>query len=90
MTMLAAGTADSNDRQADLRRRLSTLCHVIRWTSLAWLMWVLGVILLQWTDRAEVARFYGQWFKRDLSALPGFDYGLGFANRLADDAWRIV
>ena len=78
--------ASGSERDALLRSRLGHLCHFIRWTGIAWIVWVFAEVLMAWGDRDKVTAIYGRLFKADLSALPLGDHMLGLAIVLTDVA----
>jgi hypothetical protein len=60
------------------RRRLALLCHLVRWSALAWVLWALAMIVIKWGDTGRIARMYGHFVDRDLSALPAAHHAAGF------------
>lgn len=86
--MAAAETLEPIDRQQALRNRVSTLCHLIRWAAVAWIIWVLGLIVTTWSDVDQLKRSWGSMLNLDLTALPSAHYAAAFATILID--WSIA
>lgn len=82
--MATTTLSDRHNSPAPLHQQVGLLCHVIRVTALAWILWSLYRTVTFWGDAAEVVRGYGHFLKVDLSGLPASHHGLVFALVLAD------
>lgn len=60
--------------QRMLPPNIHMLCHAIRWISLAWIMWAVVLVVVQWSDREGILRNYGRMLGLDLSAMPDSHY----------------
>lgn len=87
---MPASAAAHPDMHAALSRRLAPLCHAVRLSAAAWIVWVAFVTVRHWSDAAEIARGYGHYLKLDLSRLPASDHAIAFAMVLADVAVAAV
>jgi hypothetical protein len=79
---------DTGNRQQELRQRVSGLCHLIRWVSVAWITWTLAIIVMKWSDIDALKQSWGHYLNLDLTALPSSHYTAALAVVLAD--WAIA
>ncbi|HML28010.1 MAG TPA: DUF2975 domain-containing protein [Hyphomicrobium sp.] len=75
------------DRLEPLPPRLGLMCHLIRWSAVAWIGWALGLVLMVWSSPGTVERVYGRFLNTDLGGLPIIDYAAAFFVVLVD--WSV-
>ena len=90
MTLAPASTHRAGNNV--LRRRVAPLCHAIRLSALAWIVWASAVTLSVFASPLRVAEHYSQFLKVDLTTLPTWGYVTALAIILVDlaIAWLIV
>lgn len=77
----------SPDRLEALPWHLVLMCHLIRWSAVAWIGWALGLVLMVWSSPKSVERVYGRFLNTDLGGLPAVDYTAAFFVVLVD--WSV-
>jgi hypothetical protein len=60
--------------RADLRARIGWICHALRIVALIWIVWVVVMTLVAWSDKAQVLQNYGRAFSADLSDVSSARY----------------
>jgi hypothetical protein len=90
--MSLATAAASQAHENVLRRRVAPLCHVIRLSALAWIIWASAATFSVFASKASVAEQYGRVLHVDLSGLATSGYATALAIVLVDlaIAWMIV
>jgi Protein of unknown function (DUF2975) len=75
-----------------LRRRVAPLCHAIRLSALAWIIWASVGTLSVFGSPARVAEHFGRVLNVDLTNLPTSGYAMALTIILVDlaIAWLIV
>src|SRR5262245_22290987 len=75
-----------------LRRRVAPLCHAIRLSALAWIIWASVATLSVFQSPARVAAHYGRVLNVDLTSLPTSGFAIALTIILVDlaIAWLIV
>jgi hypothetical protein len=75
-----------------LTRRMSYLCHAIRWSALLWAVSATAMISMIFASPDRVAEYYGRFFKVDLSNLPTSGYALALLIVVLDASlvWLVV
>jgi Protein of unknown function (DUF2975) len=88
---LAPATTSQTDNSA-LRHRVAPLCHAIRLSALAWIIWASVTTVSVFGSKVRVAEHYGRFLHADLANLPTWSYVIALAIVLVDlaIAWIIV
>jgi hypothetical protein len=86
--MIADQVLDMPGRQTVLRQQVGSLCHVIRWASLAWIAWSLLIVVMKWSNLDALKNSWGHYLNLDLTALPVTLHAAAFAVILAN--WAIA
>ena len=75
-----------------LRRQVAPLCHAIRWSAVAWIVWASAAALSVFGSKATVAELYGRLLHVDLTGLSTPGYLMALTIILIDlaIAWLIV
>jgi hypothetical protein len=55
--------------QSDLRFRIGWICHALRVAAVLWIIWILVLSVIYWSDKSQMLRNYGQLFAADLSEV---------------------
>ena len=71
-----------------LRARIGTLCKVLRLAAPAYAIWVFALLVMHWSDGADVARAYGHWLKIDLPEVPVVARAAGFLVHMV--VWGLI
>ena len=84
-------TRPRGDHRA-LARRITSLCHAIRWGALLWAVWATALTLSVFASPDRVAEHYGRFLKVDLTNLPTSGYALALLIIVLDVAlaWLVV
>jgi hypothetical protein len=90
MSLAPASTVQAGNDE--LRRRVAPLCHAIRLSSLAWIIWASVGTLSVFGSQARVAEHFGRVLNVDLTNLPTSGYAMALTIILVDlaIAWLIV
>lgn len=73
-----------------LRGRIGWICHTLRIAAVAWIAWILGVVLWQWSDRQNVLELYTRYLEIDLTGISSARYFSALALVLVDWAAAVV
>jgi Protein of unknown function (DUF2975) len=90
MSLAPATTVQAGNDE--LRRRVAPLCHAIRLSALAWIIWASVGTLSVFGSPARVAEHFGRVLNVDLTNLPTSGYAMALTIILVDlaIAWLIV
>jgi len=75
-----------------LHHRVAPLCHAIRWSAVAWGLWVTSAGLMLYASPNRVTDHYGRALKVDLGHLPASGYLMALTIIVLDLAlaWLVV
>jgi Protein of unknown function (DUF2975) len=90
MSLAPASTVQAGNDE--LRRRVAPLCHAIRLSALAWIIWASVGTLSVFGSPVRVAEHFGRVLNVDLTNLPTSGYAMALTIILVDlaIAWLIV
>lgn len=63
---------------AALRARIGRLCCALRLAAPLYALWVFVLLVVHWSDPADVTRAYSHWLKADLIEVPALQRAFGF------------
>jgi hypothetical protein len=84
----AAALSTLGRPQAALRKKIGWICQFIRAMAIAWIAWLLYVVVAFWSDREKVVNAYLKSLKINPSELPDFSYHAAFGVALFD--WALT
>jgi len=70
----------------DLRSRIGWICQAIRIGAVIWIIWVVILVVMVWSDRSAMLVNYGRFLGVDLSGVSTRQYASAFALGLVDCA----
>ncbi|MBI1868609.1 MAG: DUF2975 domain-containing protein [Methylocystis sp.] len=83
MTDLDRPDAPAADAQLSaLRARIGWICHLLRLLVVGYVLWLFGVLLYYWTDRAWIERQFSDALKLDISGASQTQFGAALAFNL--------
>jgi len=65
--------------QSDLRLRIGWICHALRVAAVLWIIWIVVLSVIYWSDKSQILQNYGQLFAADLSEVSAARYGAAVA-----------
>ena len=48
--------------QSDLRFRIGWICHALRVAAVLWIIWIVVLSVIYWSDKSQMLQNYGQLF----------------------------
>jgi len=73
-------------RAADLRERIGWICHGLRIAAVAWIAWIIVMVLVTWSNKPAVLEAHGRLLAMDLSGVSDATYAIACAIVAADVA----
>src|SRR5215470_7386821 len=66
-------------RARDLRERIAWICHGVRLAAVAWIVWIIVMVLVTWSNKAAVLEAHGRLLAMDLSGVSSAAYAVACA-----------
>ncbi len=85
---LVHSPADTPPSVAALRRRIGTLCQILRAAAPLYAIWVLILLAIHWSDSAAVARAWSHLLNVPLPEVPAFQRVAGFLIQMV--SWSLL
>ncbi len=87
---LVVRDAPMESRTALLRRHIAWICHALRVAAVLWLMWILVMVYVVWSDKTAVLEGYSRWLSLDLSGVSDARFTAALAIVLLDSAFAAM
>src|SRR5262245_48542112 len=71
-------------RPSDLRGRIAWACDVVRIAAVVWIAWIVGIVLITWSNKGMVLETYGRLLAMDVSGVSTASYAMACAIVAAD------
>jgi hypothetical protein len=73
--------------EPDLRSRIAWICQGLRIAAVLWLVWILAMVFVVWSDKAAVLEAYTRYLSLDLAGVSDARYAAAVALVLFDSVF---